>query len=282
MKGGTAYARQLKRFHQRLLRQFGKVEETIDPSPVEQLILAILARNTSDARARTAFQRMREVVVDYNDLRVTPAIELAETIGNEVPDALAKAQAITDALNRIYDKRNTVDLSHLKSESIRDARARVAALPGCDDFVAAWVVLRSLGGHAIPVDDATMRILNDEGLVDGRATIDEVRAFLERNIMAADALVFTTLMRRHVAARAPRAGETARRTQRAPGDKRRKAAADAPASGMTAPAAGERPRRKSARDGKRRPVRSASRTAAGTRSRRASTKRTSRRGAGGS
>ncbi len=88
--------------------------------------------------------------------------------------------------------------------SRREARSYLESLAGVDPCSAASVVLYSLGGHAVPVDDDMLKYLRKEELIDPRAEIGEVQGFLERHVPAADAQAFTTLLRRCVTSRLPR------------------------------------------------------------------------------
>lgn len=204
MKQAAEYAKKVNRLFNTLKKQHGKVEPPTEMNPLEQLILAILARNTSDTKAHAAYHRLRENMVDNNELRVTPPGELADVLGDDLPDTVAKARVLLDALNGVYDRQNAMDLSFLKGMSVRDARDCLRSLSGVDEFAAARVVLLSLGGHAIPIDDHTASVLRREELVSPEATIEEIQAFLERHIHAADTLTFSMLLHRYAATKAPR------------------------------------------------------------------------------
>ncbi len=77
----------------------------------------------------------------------------------------------------------------------RDAKHFLEKLDGVDEFATAAVLLWSLGGHAIPVDDRLLEALRQADLVHPEATRAEVQAFLERNISAAEAKRFCLAMR---------------------------------------------------------------------------------------
>jgi len=204
MRHGAEYAKRIRHLYHQLRRQYGKPPPPDHTEPIEQLILGILARDTTEAKAQAAFRRLRESLVDHNELRVTPAVELAETLGPDLPDAATRAQNLVDALNAIYDRHNVVDLSFLRDKPVRDAREYLRALPGVAEFTAARVVLYSLGGHAIPVDQSVVWVLRKENLVPPEATLSEVQAFLERHISAQEAAEFAALMHRYAAGRLPK------------------------------------------------------------------------------
>lgn len=204
MKHGSEYASKVKRFYRQMVKQFGRPETPAATDPIDQLIVGILSCCTTDQKAAAVYRRLREQTVDLNELRVTPAIELAEMIGNGVPLARDKAQRIVDALNAVRRRQDKIDLSCLRQRIRREAREYLESLEGVDKAAAASVMLFSLGGHAIPVDDMILYALRQEGLVDPGADLAEVQAFLERAIPAEEAACFTILLSRYAAQKAGR------------------------------------------------------------------------------
>ncbi len=204
MKHGSEYARRVKRLFQQLVRKSGRPAPVEPTDPLEQTIVGILSSCTTNTRARAVFRKLRQHTVDLNELRVTPPTELADMIGTGVPLARAKAQRIVDALNDVRRRQDRLDLSFLVQRGRREAREYLESLAGVDRPAAASVVLHSLGGHAIPVDDLTLYILRKDEFVDPSADAAEVQGFLERHVSAVDTRAFVELLGRHVASRGSR------------------------------------------------------------------------------
>ncbi len=207
MKHGGDYARRLKHLFHQLVRKFGKPTPPEPTEPLEQMVIAILSGNTSHHKALAAFRKLREQMVDLNELRVTPVTELARFIGSAIPQAELKAQRIVEVLNDIRRRHDTLDLSFLKQRGRREAREYLESLAGVDRATAASVTLYSLGGHAIPVDELTLQVLRKDEVVDPAADLAEVQSFLEHHIGASDALAFSQLLDRYVATRGMRLPE---------------------------------------------------------------------------
>lgn len=199
MKQGSEYAKRLKRLLGTLLKKYGKPEDVEPTDPTEQLIIGVLAICTTHAKALATYKKLRAQVVDLNELRVTPAMELTEQIGDSVPLARIKAQRIVEALNAVRKRQDSLDLTFLKQRGRREAREYLEALEGVDRGVAASVMLFSLGGHAIPIDGLTLHVLQKEEVIDESADCIEVQGFLERNIAAAQAHAFYEALCRHAA-----------------------------------------------------------------------------------
>ena len=187
MKHGSEYAKRVKRLYNRLRRDSNKSPRVNQTDPLEQLILGILARDVSESKAQAVYARLMGSVVDLNDLRVTPWIEVAEMLSDDLPDAENRARTLVGVLNAIYDRCASVTLSFLRGKPVREARDYLRSLPGIDEYTAARVVLLGLGGHAIPIDETTLQVFRQEELVGPEATLPEVQSFLERHIRATDA-----------------------------------------------------------------------------------------------
>jgi endonuclease III len=198
MKRGSEYAKRVKQLHQQMVRKLGKPELGEPTDPIHQLVVGILSENTAEGKATALFKRICEQMVDLNELRVTPPMELADIIGTTVPQAREKAARIIRVLNEIRARQDSLDLSFLKQRGRREAREYLESLEGVGLYAAASVMVYSLGGHAIPVDFLTIYVLRKEEIVDSSANQAEVQGFLERNVAAADGPMFVRLLNRHV------------------------------------------------------------------------------------
>ncbi len=204
MKHGSQYAKQVKRVFNRLVRQHGKPKHDSLADPIEQLLLGVVARGTTETGAAAAMKRLQEGTVDLNELRVASPREMVQLLGENFPNAIEKARDINSILNEIFNRQHELDLDFLRDKTRRDAKDYLQKMPGVDACTVARVMLVSVGGHAIPVDEDMLAYLRRQELVDPDADAAEVQAFLERNIAADDAYAFYTLMRRLVATSRPR------------------------------------------------------------------------------
>ena len=147
----------------------------------------------------------RLTVADTMDLWIdNQRDELVELLGGDFPNALEKARDINRILNEIFNRQHELDLAFLRNKTRRDAKDYLQKIPGVDACTLARVMLVSVGGHALPVDENMLAYLRRHELVDSGAEAAEVQAFLERNIAADDAYAFYMLMRRVAATSRPR------------------------------------------------------------------------------
>lgn len=195
MRGATQCARRLKKLFSSLQSKLGKVGAPAGGEPVTQMILGILSRDVPESKAREALDRLRGMVVDYNELRVIPPIELAEMLG-DYPDVRLKSEDISRSLNKVFMRNHIVNLDELKDLSRKEARVILEQIDGLEAYTRARVQLLGLHQHAIPLDEVMWAFARRSAFVDRRCPLEEAQAFLERQIPEEDALEFTALLKR--------------------------------------------------------------------------------------
>lgn len=191
MKGGTMYASRLKGVYAKLRESAAKLEENQEPDhPLQRLATAIFAVGSSEEKAHIAVNRMLDAMVDWNDVRISTAGEIMSASGCRGSGSLERCSNLTAALGSIFNNENALTLDHLAAMPRREARHYLEQLDGVDEYATASVVLWSLGGHAIPVDDALLATLRDAELIHPQASRAEVQSFLERHVNASEAKEF--------------------------------------------------------------------------------------------
>ena len=146
------------------------------------------ARQAADrytAEADEAFTRLRNAFVDWNEIRVSTVQEVADVL-RPLPQAGPRAGWIIGVLQAVFElnysfeigdmekkglKNATKQISRyfnakdLETKGLKQAAKQISRFKQVNDFAVAWVVQRSLGGHAIPVDKGTMGALFVLGIV---------------------------------------------------------------------------------------------------------------------
>jgi hypothetical protein len=194
MKNGTAYAEKLKKAFakQSLGATVPDVPETDEA--VRRLAISILGVDSSDDCAERAVDLALNDMADWNEIRVSSPNEINRATGNQLPQGTQKCQRLIKALQSIYDRENRISLDVLSGIGRRESRHYLEELDGVDEYSVASVLLWSLGGHAIPVNDKLLESLRDADLVNPSADRGEVQAFLERHVSAKDAKAFCLIM----------------------------------------------------------------------------------------
>jgi endonuclease III len=184
MKEGTRYASLFKKAFAKLRQGMAVPTVPAPDDPVHRLAVAILGEDEGDAAGRRALDRVFSIMLDWNELRVSNPDEVHRAAGTASRES---CERLVRALRAIYLRENRVGLDRLKSLGRREARHYLETLDGVDDYAAASVVLWSLNGHAVPVNDRVLGALRAAELVHPEASRAEVQAFLERHVSAPDA-----------------------------------------------------------------------------------------------
>lgn len=186
---------------QRLLAQlFTALKKAYDPDeprarPVlEQFVYALCRENATREQADEAFRGLCERFFDWNEVRVSSERELEEVFAH-LPDPQGRAQRLIAFLQEVFETTFSYDLEGLQKKGLKQAARQLSRYQAADDYVVSWVVQQSLGGHAIPLDAPTLRVLRRLGLVeDGQEDPEAVRASLEHLIPKARGSLFSDLV----------------------------------------------------------------------------------------
>ena len=172
---------------QRLLNQlFTTAKKTVEPDeearPVlQQFVYGLCRENATREQADAAYQYLSERFFDWNEIRVSSIRELEDAFkGMTEPEA--RAERLVSFLQEVFEIHFAFDLDKLQKEGLKQAAKKLARYQAADDYAVSWVVQRSLGGHAIPVDAPTLRCARRLGLLEGEAEEAEARASLEHLI----------------------------------------------------------------------------------------------------
>jgi endonuclease III len=161
---------------------------------LEQFLFAICREGVSPERAARAFRNLQEKFFDWNEVRVSSVREVAEALG-DLPQAMPRAQRIIAFLQEVFETTFSFDLESLQKKGLKQAAKQLSRYQAANDYAVAWVVQRSLGGHALPLDWPSVRVLRRLGLIeDGVEDLTAVRAALEHHIPKARGVLFTDLI----------------------------------------------------------------------------------------
>ncbi len=161
---------------------------------LEQFIYAICREGTSRGVADRAYTNLCEAFFDWNEIRVSSTREIADALV-ELPQAEVRAQRIIDFLQQVFEITFSFDLDYLKKKGLKIAAEKLTRIQAANDYCVAWVIQQSLGGHAIPIDDTSLRVLGRLGLIDAPDVAPEaIRSSVEHLVPKAKGPAFTDLI----------------------------------------------------------------------------------------
>lgn len=186
--------------HAALRKKFGPHEPADERRPVlEELVYAILREGATTADADRAYAALRKAFVDWNEVRVSTVQEVADAI-RPMPGVGGRAKRVIGLLQKVFEERYNFALDDLDKKGLKQAAKQLSRYKDdVTDYTVAWVVQRNLGGHAIPLDGPTLRVLTRLAVIEEAEpeSLEAVRASLEHVIPKARGPEFTELMSVH-------------------------------------------------------------------------------------
>ncbi|MFO0877377.1 MAG: hypothetical protein U0840_08375 [Gemmataceae bacterium] len=158
---------------------------------LEQFIFALCREGSTTEQAQQAFHNLKTRFFDWNEIRVSTVRELEEAMAG-LSDAESRAQRLIAFLQEVFEERFSFDLEDVQKKGLKQGAKKVLSYGAANDFVGAWVVQRSLSGHALPLDAPTLRCSRRLGLIDGQVDDTEsLRTGLEHLVPKAKGIHFT-------------------------------------------------------------------------------------------
>jgi endonuclease III len=160
-------------------------------SVLEQFIFALCRENATDEQARQAYENLKSKFFDWNEVRVSSIREIEDALAG-LCDTESRAQRLVSFLQEVFETKFSFDLEDLQKKGLKQSGKQLMRFGAANDYVGAWVVQRSLGGHAVPIDAPTLRCVKRIGLVEASTEdIESARATLEHLIPKAKGSLFT-------------------------------------------------------------------------------------------
>jgi endonuclease III len=165
------------------------------PRPVlEQFLYALCREGTTRDAADRAYKFLQERFFDWNEVRVSSVHEVEEAFEG-LPDAELRAQRMINFLQEVFETTFSFDLEPLHKKGLKQAAKQLARFQAANDYAVAWVVQQSLGGHAIPLDAPSLRLLRRLGLIDqDHDDLEALRASLEHLVPKTRGTLFNELV----------------------------------------------------------------------------------------
>jgi endonuclease-3 len=182
--------------HRRLLEIYGEPTWRPHLDPVSELVSTILSQNTNDKNRDVAFERLRDRLPTWEEVRDSDVDTVIEAIR---PAGLAnqKGPRIQEALRFITQERGELKLDFLADWPVDEAKAWLSSIKGVGPKTAAIVLLFSLGRPAFPVDTHVHRVTKRLGLIDQRVSREKAHDELEQLVAPEDYYAFHLNVIRH-------------------------------------------------------------------------------------
>jgi endonuclease-3 len=161
-----------------LIRYYGKAVSVRKLPPLDELVMTILSQHTNDANMVRAYESLKERFPTWEDVLDAPQEEVALFIRSSGMYNL-KAKRIQAALREINERVGRLDLSHLKTMELEDAKKWLTSLHGVGPKTAAIVLLFSFERPVLPVDTHVWRVSKRLGLIRENVSREKAHVLLE-------------------------------------------------------------------------------------------------------
>jgi endonuclease-3 len=161
---------------------------------LEQFLYALCREGVTAEKADRAYRFLRERFYDWNEVRVSSTRELEEAFEG-YPDREGRSQRLIDFLQEVFETTFSFDLDPLHKKGLKQAAKQLSRYQAANDYAVAWVIQQSLGGHAIPLDLPTIRVLRRLGLIEtDQGDLEALRASIEHLIPKVRGPLFSELV----------------------------------------------------------------------------------------
>lgn len=180
---------------------FKLLQKTIKHAPVisersvlEHLIYSACLENASVEQADEAFVVLEHHYIDWNEIRVSTASELAYTFP-KLPDPQTAGERVRRTLQAVFETTYMFDLEELKKKNLSHAVEYLESLGVCSRFMIDYTVQNALGGHVIPLDENSLKVFRLLGLTQlNKTKTKEDVSGLERAISKNEGVKFASLL----------------------------------------------------------------------------------------
>jgi endonuclease III len=163
--------------YQRLLSTFGRPIWREPLPPLDELVSTILSQNTNDQNRDVAFNNLKRMFPQWEDVRDAKPGEVIDAI-RFAGLANQKGPRIQEILRQITEERGTLGLGFLNDLQDHEAHAWLVRFKGVGPKTAAIVMQFSLGKPAFPVDTHIYRVSGRLGLRPENMTVEDAHKHL--------------------------------------------------------------------------------------------------------
>jgi len=128
------------------------------------VLLAIIARGSTVTAGREALARIKEAFVDWNELRVTRAGQIAFHLDG-IKSARDKARTMADVLTNIFEGTHDLKLSFLVAATAEEAKDYLRGLAGLTDEMVGEIILSGREYFQTNADTDVARVARRIGLI---------------------------------------------------------------------------------------------------------------------
>jgi len=149
-------------------------------SVLKAVVYGICHEDTTREQANQAISRFNDEFFEWNEIRVSSLEEIQESLAG-IAEPEPKAKHIRRFLRQLFNRTYGFTLDALVKKPLKEALKVLHTYEAfSSDYVTATVIQQALGGHAIPIDKASNRVLHRLGITE--PDVPALRAIVERAV----------------------------------------------------------------------------------------------------
>jgi len=185
----------LNKIHKVLKKHYKPFAPPAGRSLLDHLVYACCLEDARPEAADEAFAKLQPpCYIDWNEVRVTSKMELADEVTDKLPNPLAAATSIKQALQGVFETHFAFDIEFLKKQNLGKSEKDISAFVGDNPFIVGYMVQHALGGHAIPCSQGAMDVMYMVGAITDAEYEKHVVPGIERAIPKAKGIEFASLL----------------------------------------------------------------------------------------
>ncbi len=181
----------IKKFYKKIKKRYpdDPVVLSRDRKILEHLVFAIFLENASFEQAREAFAAMEDYFIDWNEIRVSKAREIADVVPG-LPNPVDAGERLRRLLQWIFDETYKFDLEDMRNQGRETVYDFLKSVPYSTGFMNDYVALFGFGGGSFPLDEGELRVLRLLGFVEVSSVRREVVPELDEALDETERLEF--------------------------------------------------------------------------------------------
>ena len=152
------------KIHKVLKKHYKPVAPNTRLPLMQQLLYGCCLENAPADAADRALAALENDYYDWNEVRVSTATELSESM-HMLPDPLEAGNRVRQILQSVFETNYSFDIEKLKKENIGAAVKKLQKLKGVTPFSVAYVTQMTLSGHSIPVGSGALEAIYVVGAI---------------------------------------------------------------------------------------------------------------------
>ncbi len=189
----TQRAALINKLHKVAKKQYTPVKPPSNRSVLEHLMYACCLEDSTFEAADEALARLQENFFDWNEVRVTTVVELAENLSS-LSNPEEGATRLKKTLHSVFESYYSFDIDSLKKENLGKAVQSLQKHKNISNFVVSYVSQNALGGHSIPIDKAMVLLFRTLDLMSEKDAENFKVTGLERTIPKTKAVEFFSVV----------------------------------------------------------------------------------------